>query len=238
MPPQDQSITCICGDRNCGIPRGLCHCRCGNQAAVYAYDCPSKNIFHGNPKRYLTGHQRKICPVIEDAKPFKIDGVYCRLVPLTQGLHAIVWESDYYWLMQWKWSARKNKCTGCFYAMRNSETLNGKRKIIMMHREILGIEDDISHRGDHKNSRDTLDNRRSNLRIASSLQNARNARRRKDNTSGLKGVMFHKVMRKWVSYIQVERKRIRLGYFETKELAYLAYCAAAVKYFGEFACLT
>lgn len=237
MTPHEQSIVCCCGNPKCDIPYGLCHCRCGNKAAVYAYNRPGRGIFAGNPKRYFTGHQRKICPVIEDAQPFKIDGVYCRLIPLTQGLHTIVWESDYRWLMQWKWSARENKGNGCYYAIRNSTTVNGKRKIIMMHRVILGIEDEKVHRGDHKDSRSTLDNRRSNLRFASPLENTRNARRRKDNTSGLKGVFFHKIMRKWASYIQVEKKRIRIGYFETKELAYAAYCKAAKRYFGEFACL-
>jgi len=75
-----------------------------------------------------------------------------------------------------------------------------------------------------------------NLREATRTQNARNARKRKDNTSGFKGVSRcpHNP-RRWLAQIQVDKRPIYLGRHESKEAAAQAYRAAAAKYFGEFA---
>lgn len=87
---------------------------------------------------------------------------------------------------------------------------------------------------DHANG-DTMDNRRSNLRIASHQQNMSNSQRRKTNTSGYKGVQLRCDGKKWLARIQVNKKTIHLGSFETREDAARAYDAAAIQHFGEFA---
>jgi len=79
------------------------------------------------------------------------------------------------------------------------------------------------------------DNRITNLREASPLQNSRNAARARANTSGFKGVSFYKLDRKWTARIQVEGRSVFLGYHKTAEAASEAYKSAADKYFGEFA---
>ncbi len=79
------------------------------------------------------------------------------------------------------------------------------------------------------------DNRISNLRLAVKSQNQANTPIQRNNTSGFKGVYFHKPMGKFCASIQVERKYKFLGYFDTPETAHAAYCAAAEKFFGEFA---
>jgi hypothetical protein len=84
------------------IPNGFCHCGCGGKTRIAAANCTSSRSIKGEPRRFIYGHQRRIRPVIEEAQPFKLDGIYCRLIPLTQGQYAIVWASDYEWLMQWK----------------------------------------------------------------------------------------------------------------------------------------
>lgn len=49
---------------------------------------------------------------------------------------------------------------------------------------------------------------------------------RPNNTSGLVGVCWHKIARKWTADIMCNGKRRRLGLFEDKEKAHAAYLAA------------
>jgi hypothetical protein len=87
---------------------------------------------------------------------------------------------------------------------------------------------------DHIN-RNTMDNRKSNLRPASHLQNSQNHSLRCDSSSGVSGVSFHKRDRIWQSYIDVNKQRVRLGSFTNKDEAIRARLDAEAKYFGEFA---
>lgn len=87
---------------------------------------------------------------------------------------------------------------------------------------------------DHK---DTIKhhNWESNLRAATNAQNCMNCGLRKDNTSGYKGVHFHKINKKWMAYINIDKKRLSLGYFSCKHKAARVYNTAARMYHGEFA---
>lgn len=85
---------------------------------------------------------------------------------------------------------------------------------------------------DHKN-RDTSDNRISNLREASRGQNLANMATHKDNSSGFKGVAFHKRLG-WFARICVNRKHHFLGYHPTPEAAHAAYVAASERLRGQF----
>lgn len=87
---------------------------------------------------------------------------------------------------------------------------------------------------DHKN-RNRSDNRISNLRLGDECLNTINSKRRKDNTSGYKGV--GKKGYRWFARITVRGKITHLGMFDTKEQAAKAYNAAALEYYGEYACL-
>lgn len=79
------------------------------------------------------------------------------------------------------------------------------------------------------------DNRISNLRSASRLQNMRNVRVKSSNRCGFKGVTFHAETGKWRARINQSRTSISLGLFDTPEAAHSAYCLAAEKQNGEFA---
>lgn len=79
------------------------------------------------------------------------------------------------------------------------------------------------------------DNSIANLRLASVTQNAANSKLRAANTSGAKGVCWHKRDRVWSVGIGVNGKNIHLGNFNSKQRAAEAYRNAAVKYFGDFA---
>lgn len=146
---------------------------------------------------------------------------------LNKDIFALVDQKDFYVLNQWKWSFCSNKWGG--YAARQQGC-----KTIYMHRFILNLEpgqqaDHINHNG--------LDNRRSNLRVATQHQNNGNLRKPNHNTSGYKGVSFYKghKSKPWTAYIQNMGRKIHLGYFETASEAALAYNFAAKKQWGDFA---
>jgi hypothetical protein len=79
------------------------------------------------------------------------------------------------------------------------------------------------------------DNRASNLRLATGSQNRANSSKNKNNKSGYKGVYFQKNHNKWYAVIKINYKKIHIGYFDSPELAHIAYCKRAVELFGEFA---
>jgi HNH endonuclease/AP2 domain len=95
---------------------------------------------------------------------------------------------------------------------------------------------DISQAIDHING-NKLDNRRENLRPATCTQNNRNVCKRKDNTSGYKGVSWNNRRQKWEAYISVDGRSSHLGYYSTALEAALAYNVAAVQHHHEFAYL-
>lgn len=153
-------------------------------------------------------------------------------IPLTRGQVAIVDDDDYVRLSRHTWYASLDSRSGRFYAERCVRE-NGKQRVIAMHREITNAP--VGVRVDHVEHEQTLDNRKSNLRLATASQNGANSPAPKNNTSGYKGVCFHKQVKLWQATIMVNRKTIRLGLFHNKILAAKAYDAAAVEYFGEFA---
>jgi len=226
---------CICGRINCPIPYGYCHCTCGQKTPIVGQTSIANRRIAGEPARFVFGHGPRITPEIEEAEPFKIEGVYCRLIPLTQGQYTIVWASDYEWLMQWKWYAERRPDTGMFYAARSETVDSGKKVNIYIHRQILGLKQGDSKEVDHVYSHNTLDNRRSNLRVTDNYGQAQNTGKKRFNTSGYKGVSWDKEKRRWIAQIVANGNYKFLGYYDTKEEAYAAYCEAAKMYHGEFA---
>lgn len=80
---------------------------------------------------------------------------------------------------------------------------------------------------------DKLNNKLSNLRPATKAQNAMNAKVRRDNISGYKGVFKAGLV--WRAAIYVEGKAVSLGRFPTPAEAGAAYERAAREFFGDFA---
>jgi hypothetical protein len=83
-------------------------------------------------------------------------------------------------------------------------------------------------------SRDRLDNRRSNLRLATRREQCGNQGMRSDNTSGYRGVSLTR-SGKWGAWIRRNGRSVHLGNYESPIAAALAYDAAAGEVFGEFA---
>jgi len=89
---------------------------------------------------------------------------------------------------------------------------------------------------DHKN-KDTLDNRRCNLRVCTNSENQMNRGKQKNNGTGYKGVNKDK-RRKRKNYrarITAARKTYFLGNFDKPDEAGAAYKKAARQRHGEFA---
>jgi hypothetical protein len=87
---------------------------------------------------------------------------------------------------------------------------------------------------DHRDG-NPLNNRWSNLRLASHANNAANRPRLRNNTSGFKGVSFDRRRGKWIAQITKQGRRYFIGRYATAEEAHAAYVAKARVLFGEFA---
>jgi hypothetical protein len=81
---------------------------------------------------------------------------------------------------------------------------------------------------DHINGNKT-DNRLCNLRLATNSQNQQNRPAPQNNTSGYRGVTWHKSANKWMARICHNGIRKTLGFFETAEEAYEVYKSTALE---------
>ena len=82
---------------------------------------------------------------------------------------------------------------------------------------------------------DPRNNRIENLRDANKNQNCYNTKLRTDNTSGVKGVSWSKVKKKWVTQLTVDGKLKRFGFYNDIDYAKFVIEAMRYKYHGEFA---
>ena len=73
-----------------------------------------------------------------------------------------------------------------------------------------------------------------NLRKTTLSENQYNKKIASNNTSGVKGVSWHKNSQKWRAQITVEKTAISLGYFNNIEEASGVIKEARKKYHGEF----
>lgn len=87
---------------------------------------------------------------------------------------------------------------------------------------------------DHINGNPS-DNNIENLRAATKSENARNAKRNSNNTSGVKGVIKYKDSGKYGVFVTLNYNRMYLGVYDDLELAELVATEARNKYHGEFA---
>lgn len=114
-------------------------------------------------------------------------------------------DEDYYRLNQYKWSLQRGRVTG---------TVDGKT--VCLSRFIMNYNgpDMI----DHINS-NTLNNRKSNLRILTAAENAQNKSSLAGSSSKYVGVSYDKSRNKWFSFIQLNNKLEHIGRFNTEEAA-------------------
>lgn len=144
----------------------------------------------------------------------------------------------FYWLKDVGQRGRCGQIAGSLWANPRSRkyiilTLNKKR--YASHRIAILLHTGRPPHGevDHING-DGTDNRLCNLRVCTKEQNQWNARKRRDNTTGYKGVSYHRQTGKYAARIQHNRKRQTIGLFDTPQAAHLAYVQQANLLFREF----
>lgn len=151
---------------------------------------------------------------------------------LACGKIVLVDDEDYNEVNKYKWGAYFNGYT--FYASRVVR-IKGKRTSISMHRVIAGLTYGDSHQyADHIN-RNGLDNRKENLRLATPHLSNYNQKKRKDNTSGYRGVNWCKRTGKWHTSIQTNGHHKSCGYYDDPIEAALVYDRVAKNIAGEYA---
>lgn len=110
----------------------------------------------------------------------------------------------------------------------------GTNKKITLHRLIMGFPKDMEV--DHVNGQGSeFDNRKSNLRVATHVENNQNKTKYKNNTSGHKGVTWDKSKNKWKAQIGINNTTINLGRFDNIQDAIDARDKAEKELFKDFA---
>jgi hypothetical protein len=154
------------------------------------------------------------------------------LVELTRGMWALIDAADATAVGEFNWSL--TRCHRTSYA-RCGGAPKGCRSLHRFIGARMGLwAGDI----DHKNG-NGLDCRRANLRAATKQENLQNMRLSRANTSGVKGVIWHKDRRKWVAQIGItkngRRSNFHVGSFDSIPEASAAVTAARARLHGEFA---
>lgn len=131
------------------------------------------------------------------------------------------------------WFAKLNKSIGEYYVYASEYRPETKRcKPIFLHQFIMNANGKIV---DHKNN-DGLDNRKSNLRMATDKNNSTNRRsRNKNNSSGYRNVSWSERYGKWIVQMQVNKKNTILGKFDNVHEAGKFAEEMRQKYYGEYA---
>jgi hypothetical protein len=98
-----------------------------------------------------------------------------REIQLTQGKVAMVDDEDYERIARHKWQAARD-VGGTYYAVRSDVDCRS----IKMHREVMGLLPGDKRQVDHVHH-NTLDNRKSELRICTPIENSHNTKRYKSS---------------------------------------------------------
>jgi hypothetical protein len=143
-----------------------------------------------------------------------------------QGYEVLIDDEDFERIKKFSWHRTSGNRPPIYFC--RTKRYGGVRKTIMLHKFIMNAPENMEV--DHRDL-NTLDNRKSNLRICTHAENCKN-RRGVHNSTGYKGVIKYGL--KWRARITKNRKTILVGDFGTPEAAYAAYCKASIKYHGEF----
>ncbi len=152
------------------------------------------------------------------------------VVSETYGRHVVYFDDEFAEeVLSRTWHIRKERDK--FYCATNIRK-GDKGTILKIH--VLILKPPHGMQVDHIDG-DGLNNRVSNLRVATCCQNNSNRGMYKRNTSGYKGLRWFKRNKKWACFIGYQGRQIYGGLFENKEDAARRYNELAIIYHGEFA---
>ena len=138
-------------------------------------------------------------------------------------------------VLYWRWrvsnrvpktleAGTQNKSNGYLYVQVHGRRYRVHRVVMLMCYGFYGEGLEVDHINHVRN-----DNRLVNLRFVTHRGNMRNQSVSK-NTSGVTGVFFSKARKKYIAQIEVNRKAIYLGMFDTLEEAAAARAEANLKF--------
>lgn len=196
-----------------------CVCECGREIVVREDKLKRGGIKSCGCQRMATLKNRE--------KKVNYDKVGdCVVCTLTNGVSFIIDAFDYPRVKKYGWSYNRPRN----YIFCNSKEINqmALSRFIMQCPAHLEV-DHINH--------NRLDNRRCNLRIATSSENAANTHSRRNSQSAYKGVSFCKQTKLWRASIEYGNKQTTIGRFKSEKEAAKAYDLFAYKIHGSFALL-
>lgn len=179
--------------------------------------CRCGNVVIVDSGNLRSGHTQS-CSHCERYHFIDEDTVRC---DLPNGDYFLIDATDYPEVSEHRWSLDEQ---GYMHT-----TIQGKH--IKLHCYLLASKGStVDHINGNRN-----DDRRSNLRICSTMGNSRNQRLRFTNTTGYKGVSYDQRRKKYVASITANYKTKFLGYFSDPIEAAMKYDQAACLLFGEYA---
>ena len=207
---------CVCEDGNIVNAIGG-DVRSGH---ILSCGCLRREMASLRGKKYGLINIEKAHETLIKRNTYNLDGDY-GICYLSDGTEVLFDKEDYDLIKDWTWYR-----DGYGYIV-SHKAENNIRTNVKMH--ILVMNSDSSMDVDHIFG-NKLDNRKSQLRFATRAENIRNQGLRKNNTSGCKGVYWHKNRKTWV--VEVQGRYI--GSSDSLEEASLLYNTKAKEIYGEF----
>lgn len=144
-------------------------------------------------------------------------------------------DGSVYWRIDKNYRAKKDQIAGCLPKGHRYRLLKVNNKAIPEHRAIfLMMNGYLPQFIDHIDG-NAFNNNLSNLREATCVQNQYNSKLRKDSTSNIKNVRWHKASNSWMVCVRIEKKEKYFGIYKDIELAELVAMEVRSKYHKEFA---
>lgn len=210
----------------CGSAKWVCKCMCGNNKYVIA-----------TGRDLRTGHT-KSCGCLNSANTIQRNKDGHKNTYDLAGEYGIGYtvKGEPFWFDLEDYDKIKDYC---WYYNKDGYVITnnpGAQTSIRLHRMVMNAPDNMDvdhiihpHGNEHK-----IDNRKSNLRLATRSQNQMNRSIAVNNVSGVVGVHFSKRDEKWIAYIKINGKRKHLGSFDNKDDAIYARQMAEELCFGEY----
>lgn len=208
-----------------------CKCSCGYCDEVIR-DILEKNLLSGKSKS--CGKKNRVENGKNNKKynKYDLESYDYGVCYTNKGVEFLFDKEDYNKIKYICWGEHRDSVNGYArgFLFKDKNNIN---KFIFMHNLVMNNENK-EYIVDHING-DCHDNRKSNLRLVSIVENSINQRIKSNNTSGVVGVYYSKIDNKWKACISYNNNKYNLGSYINKEDAIKARLKAEEKYFKEYA---